>query len=229
MSAAQAMIQSPARVIDLGVVDYLPALKHQHRLVRQRQAGHIPDTLLLLEHPPTITLGKTGAPRDLRVGPEELRIRGVEVHHVERGGKATAHEPGQLVSYFIFELPPRFGVRRFVRALEDAASNMLAEWDIGARGDDDHPGVWIGNRKIGAIGLAVSRGVTSHGMALNVGNDLDVFGLISPCGLDNGAVTSLARETGRPVSMDVVKSRLVLHLGAVLNREFENGAPGEEP
>lgn len=228
MLAAQAMTPFPARVIDLGLSPYLPALSLQHRLVQQRQAGRIPDTLLLLEHPPTITLGRTGTPGDLRVGPEVLRRRGVAMHHVERGGRATAHEPGQLVAYFIFELIPRFGVRRFVRAVEAAASRVLAEWGLDARGDDDQPGVWIDQRKIGAIGLAVSRGVTSHGLALNVGNDLDVFGLITPCGRDDVTVTSLARETGRPVAMDLVKSALVRHLGAGLNREFDTGAPWRE-
>ncbi len=215
MLAARVTIPSPARVIDLGLTPYPSALRLQHRLVPQRRAGRVPDTLLLLEHPPTVTLGRSGTWGDLRVAPEVLRCRGVAVHHVERGGRATAHEPGQLVAYFVFQMTPRWGVRRFVRALEDAASHLLAEWGLDARGDEDRPGVWIDQRKIGAIGLA-----------LNVGNDLATFGLISPCGRDDVTVTSLAREIGRPVAMDRVKSRLVRHLGAGLNREFVTGTPG---
>ncbi len=226
MLVARSYPEKWARAIDLGVVGYMPALKLQHRLVTQRQRDEIPDTLLLLEHPPTITLGKNGSPSDLKEGQSDLVRRGVKLHHVERGGKATGHEPGQLVSYFIFRVPPEFGIRRFVRCLEEAAAAMLAEWGIDARGDEDNPGVWIKNRKIGAIGLAVSQRVTSHGMAINVANELDIFRLITPCGMDNVEVTSILRETGRPPSLAAVKQRLTHHLGQVLNTRFESGDPG---
>jgi lipoate-protein ligase B len=223
MLVARSKTENWAQVVDLGVVGYMPALKLQHRLVQQRQRGEIPDTLLLLEHPATITLGKNGTPGDLREGQDGLVRRGVKLHQVERGGKATAHEPGQLVSYFIFRVPPEFGIRKFVRCLEEAASAMLAEWDIIAWGDEDNPGVWITNRKIAAIGLAVSRRITSHGMAINVANDLDVFRLISPCGMDNVEMTSMVKETGCTPSMAQVKQRLAHHLGMVLNVRFEIG------
>jgi lipoyl(octanoyl) transferase len=184
--------------VNLGTVPYREALALQQRVRAARQADAIPDTVLLLEHPPVYTRGRRTQPGELPFGDAFYAERGIDVVDVERGGKVTYHGPGQLVAYPIVRVTD---VMAFVELLEAAIVEALAEEGIaGARGRSgdgrDYTGVWVGDRKLGSIGLHISHGVTMHGLSVNVDNDLAPFGWIVPCGLDGVAVTSIARELG---------------------------------
>ncbi len=186
----------------LGRVDYHEALALQKRLVAERADGAIGDRLLLLEHPAVLTLGRTADPAHIRATPEDLATRGIEVVRVERGGEVTYHGPGQLVAYPILALSPRgLLVRPLVRALEGALIATCAANGVVAARRDGHPGCWIdpdgpAPRKIGALGLRIERGVSYHGIALNVTVDLADFDLIDPCGMPGLVSTSIAAECG---------------------------------
>jgi lipoyl(octanoyl) transferase len=187
----------------LGRVDYRAAHTLQKRLVEERAAGRIGDRLLLLEHPAVLTLGRHSDPSHILASPEELSSRGIGVVRIERGGEVTYHGPGQLVAYPIVRLHERgLLLRPFVRALETALIETCAELGITAGRRDGHPGCWCdpdgpAPRKIGALGLRVERGVSYHGIALNVSVDLADFALIDACGMPGVASTSIARELGR--------------------------------
>lgn len=192
----------PLQVRRLGRVPYAEGVALQQRLVEERRRGEIPDTLLLLEHPHVITLGvKVHRDRSHVVASaEELARRGVEIHESGRGGDVTYHGPGQLVGYPIFDLnPDRRDLHRYVRDIEQALMDALARFGIVAGRIPGLTGVWVGDGKVAAIGVRMSRWVTSHGFALNVGTDLDYFGLIVPCGISDRGVTSLSRLLGRAV------------------------------
>jgi len=192
----------PLQVRRLGRVPYAEGVALQQRLVEERRRGEIPDTLLLLEHPHVITLGvKVHRDRSHVVASaEELARRGVEIHESGRGGDVTYHGPGQLVGYPIFDLSPdRRDLHRYVRDIEQALMDALARFGVVAGRIPGLTGVWVGDGKVAAIGVRISRWVTSHGFALNVGTDLDYFGLIVPCGISDRGVTSLSRLLGRAV------------------------------
>jgi lipoyl(octanoyl) transferase len=186
----------------LGRIDYRAAWDLQHDVVARRQRGEAPDTLLLLEHPPVLTLGRQSDPAHVLAPPEGLAREGIEVIRVERGGEVTYHGPGQLVAYPIVRLADRgLLLRPFVRALEDAMADLAATWGIAAGSRAGYPGCWVEPhaplpRKIGALGLRVERGVTYHGIAFNVTTDLRHYALIDPCGMPGLSVTSVARELG---------------------------------
>jgi lipoyl(octanoyl) transferase len=186
----------------LGRVDYREALALQRRLAAERADGRIGDQLLLLEHPPVLTLGRNADPAHVLATPAQLRARGIEVVQVERGGEVTYHGPGQLVAYPILALSGRgLMVRPLVRALEAALVATCAAYGVAAARRDGHPGCWCAPddddpRKIGALGLRVERGVTFHGIALNVTVDLADFALIDPCGMPGVTSTSIAAELG---------------------------------
>ncbi len=205
----------------LGVVSYDEALDLQKRLVEDRRSGTIPDTLLLLEHPDVITIGvkqATGRSHIL-AGPEQLAAGGIAVHETGRGGDVTYHGPGQLVAYPILDLKPdRCDVHRYVRDLEEVMIGVCRHYGIGADRIVGLSGAWVGMAKIGAIGVRISRWVTSHGLAFNVATDLSRFDLIVPCGIADKAVTSLARELGRPVPIFEVEDVLVREFGRVFDR-----------
>lgn len=190
----------------LGRIEYGEAHALQKRLVDERSAGRIADQLLLLEHPAVLTLGRNSDPGHILATAEELRARGVEVIRVERGGEVTYHGPGQLVAYPIVALAPReLMIRPFVRALEAALIATCAAHGVTAGRRDGHPGCWCdpdgpAPRKIGALGLRVERGVTYHGIALNVTVDLADFQLIDPCGMPGVISTSIAAERGEPAT-----------------------------
>ena len=179
----------------LGTLPYAEALALQHRLRERRQAGEIPDALLLLEHPPVYTRGRRSEPGELPFAPAWYAERGVEIVDVDRGGKVTYHGPGQLVGYPIMAIDD---VVAFVRTMEQAMIAALADEGIAARSRADEgrdfTGVWVEDRKIASIGVHVQRGVTTHGFAVNVVSDLTPFEWIVPCGLGGVAMTSLARE-----------------------------------
>jgi lipoyl(octanoyl) transferase len=190
------------RVEWLGRIAYRDAWERQHELVAARSADQVPDTLLLLEHPAVLTLGRNANPAHVLASAEELGRRGVELIPVERGGEVTYHGPGQLVAYPIVKLADRgILLRPFVRALEAAMSDLAATYGVAAGRRDAFPGCWISPesafpRKLGALGLKVERGVSYHGIALNVTTRLSDFALIDPCGLVGLDVTSIAREAG---------------------------------
>jgi lipoyl(octanoyl) transferase len=186
----------------LGRVGYRPAWQRQRELVEARVANAVPDTLLLLEHPPVLTLGRHASDEHVVATPDELDRRGIEVIRVERGGEATYHGPGQLVAYPILRLHDRgILLRPFVRALEESMCDVAAGYGVAARPRPGLPGCWVepdgpAPRKLGALGLRVERGVTFHGIALNVTTRLSDFELIDPCGMAGLDVTSIARERG---------------------------------
>jgi lipoyl(octanoyl) transferase len=190
----------------LGVVGYREALGLQHRLRAARQADAIPDTLLLLEHPPTYTRGRRSAPGELARGEAWYRERGIEVVDVDRGGKVTYHGPGQLVGYPIMRVGD---VIAFVRTMEDALVAALAREGIAARSrpedGPDFTGVWVQDRKIASIGVHVARAVSTHGFAVNVDDDLEPFSWVVACGLPDVTMTSVALETGRTGRMGCVR------------------------
>ncbi|MGH2570816.1 MAG: lipoyl(octanoyl) transferase LipB, partial [bacterium] len=179
----------------------------------------IPDQLLLLEHPPVVTLGRSATDGNVLASREALRARGIELHACGRGGDVTFHGPGQLVGYPILDLnPDRRDVRRYVRDLEEVLIRTLGDFGVGAGRIPGLTGVWIGDLKIAAIGVRIARWVTTHGFAWNVANDLDGFRVIVPCGISDRGVTSLSRVLGREVSLDEVKAPLVRRFGEVFAR-----------
>jgi lipoyl(octanoyl) transferase len=195
----------------LGVVAYAEALELQKALVEDRRAGRIPDLLLLLQHPPVITLGVRRTSRTNIVASEaRLAELGVEISESGRGGDVTYHGPGQLVGYPILDLrPDRCDVHRYVRDLEALMIRVCADYGIVAKRIEGLTGTWIGDRKIGAIGVRISRWITSHGFAFNVNTDLSHFQLIVPCGIADCGVTSLAQLTGREQSIAAVEDRFI--------------------
>lgn len=198
-------------VVDAGLLDYREALEYQQLLRNRRLAGEVGDTLILLEHPPVITLGRRGGENDILISPEEASRAGVQVVPIDRGGEATYHGPGQLVGYLIFDLALTGGsIKKFVHLLEEALIRVLKkDWGILAGRSEEHRGVWVGDEKIAALGLSVSRRITMHGFALNVNTRLDHFNWIVPCGIQDKGVSSLERLAGRPLPMDEVKEGVI--------------------
>jgi len=187
-------------IVHLGVIDYATALELQHTLVSLRKQDRIADTLLLLEHPPVITLGRNADAKNILASKEQLAARGVEISECDRGGDVTFHGPGQLVGYPIFDLRsfnPKLGAVDFVRRIEEALIRACGDLRVPAERVAGLTGVWTTSNppaKIAAIGVHISRGVTSHGFALNVNNDLEAFRLIVPCGITDKPVTSLKQQ-----------------------------------
>jgi lipoate-protein ligase B len=203
-------------VLNLGVEPYEWAWELQHRLVEARQKGQLDDILILLEHEPVITLGRTGDESHILASAEELRRAGIVVHRVERGGDVTYHGPGQLVGYPILSLEAHhLGVSDFMHALEEVLIRTLHDFGLPAYRREGMIGVWVGESKIAALGARVERGVTYHGFALNVAPNLEHFALIIPCGLVGASVTSMERELGKPVAMPLVRERVIKNFGQV--------------
>lgn len=196
----------------LGTIPYAEGLELQKRLVEQRKAGEIPDQLLLLEHPPVITLGvkaKSGTANVLAT-PEMLSAQGVGLFETGRGGDVTYHGPGQLVGYPIISLKPhRCDVHRYVRDLEEVLIRTAGTFGVTAGRSEGLTGIWVGSEKLAAIGVRIARWVTSHGFAFNVTTNLSHFDLIVPCGITDKGVTSLARLLGRPVPMAEVEVAVI--------------------
>jgi len=192
-------------------VPYPAAWALQNRLADARRAGLAPDTLILLEHPHTYTIGRSGTRDHVFLTEAELATRGIICLDVDRGGDVTYHGPGQLVGYPIFDLGPQPDVGRYLRNLEDCLIDTLADFGIAGGRLSGYTGVWIGDRKIAAIGVKVSQGVTTHGFALNVTTDLSLFTHILPCGISDKGVTSMAVELGRAPVMAGVEDRVVAH------------------
>jgi len=214
------------RIVDLGTVPYDGTLALQERLVNERLAQPGPDTLLLLEHRPVITLGRGGKREHLLVDEGELALRQVDLRESPRGGDITCHAPGQIVAYPIVHLPPpRQDVRKYVGGLEEVVIRTLEEFGVHGARCEGQRGVWIGNDKVAAVGVRITRWVTSHGLALNVCNDLSLFNLIVPCGLSGRGVTSLERLLDRPITVAEVKPVLVAHFVDVFGWNAHHEAP----
>jgi lipoyl(octanoyl) transferase len=207
----------PLVVRDLGLIDYADAVRVQDQLVDARLRGAVPDTLLLLEHPPVITLGRRASLSDIYGSPDELSARGIEVHRTTRGGLVTYHGPGQLVGYPIVHLRERgLSVPEYVYALERATIDALAEIGVSAWTDPAHVGVWTAGGKIAAIGVAVRHRVTLHGFAVNLDPDLSHFALINPCGIGDRGVTSTTALLEQPTAVGDFKTRIARTLTGAL-------------
>jgi lipoyl(octanoyl) transferase len=210
------------RVEQFGLVDYAEGLRLQAERVAQRKAGEIPDTLLLLEHTHVFTFGRNARKENFLVTPDWVAAWGAQVYETDRGGDVTYHGPGQLVGYPIFDLTQhRRDLAWFMRALEEVFIGVARDFGIKAERLRGAPGVWVGNNKLVAMGVHVSRWVTSHGFAFNVNTDLRYFEWIVPCGLHHKGVTSLERLLGRRVEMEAVVERVVEEFGKVFGLEFE--------
>jgi lipoyl(octanoyl) transferase len=210
------------------MVGYADALELQKRLVEERRAGAIGDTLLLLEHPPVVTLGarNRNTLSNIVASPGELARAGVAVSETGRGGDVTYHGPGQLVGYPNLDLnPDRRDVHQYVRDLEEVVIGAIAAFGIDGRRVEGLTGAWVGapgrEEKIAAIGVRISRWITSHGFALNVSTNLDHFRLIVPCGIADRGVTSIARVIGVPVPMADVEAAVVASFARVFDRVAE--------
>jgi lipoate-protein ligase B len=203
-------------VAQLGSIPYEEAFELQRTLRDRRAAGELDDLLLVLEHPPVYTRGKRTQPADLPMGDDWYRDRGIDVCDSDRGGRVTYHGPGQLVAY------PIMGVERvadFVHAMEAAIVAALADEGVAAEGRaTPFTGVWVGDSKIASIGVRVREGVSMHGLAVNVDNDLQPFEWIVPCGIDHVSVTSLARETGRSPSLPCFRKRMAFRFAEAFGR-----------
>lgn len=198
-------------VVDLGKMRYEKALEIQFLMLERRQKNEIPDTLLLVEHEPVITLGKNAKSENILFSKEDLNKQGIELVEINRGGDVTYHGPGQIVGYPIINIKEqRLGIKDFVENLEQIFIDMLKEqYGIDALRDDINNGVWVNGEKITAVGLAVKRWVTMHGFAFNVSTDLDFFKLIVPCGIASRGVTNLEKLTGKKIDLSEIRETVI--------------------
>ncbi|MDI3341251.1 MAG: lipoyl(octanoyl) transferase LipB [Sphaerobacter sp.] len=208
------------QLVQAGQMDYAEAWALQRGLAAARRAGAVDDLLLLLQHPPTYTVGRRGTRRNLLIDDATLAAIGATCYAVDRGGDITFHGPGQLVGYVIMDLGgAQRAVRRFVERLERIVIDTLAAFGVTGQIEPAHPGVWVDRDKIAALGIAVRRGVTYHGFALNVDPDLRYFAYMIPCGIPDRGATSLARELQRPVRLAEVLPPLIEAVQATFARE----------
>ena len=213
-------------LLELGVVPYGLAWELQRELVARRRAGRLPDTLLLLEHPPTYTVGRSGSVAHVLLDEAERRRLGIELFEVDRGGDATYHGPGQVVGYPIIDLRQRGGdVHRYLREVEEMLLRTLADLGIEGGRDGRYTGVWTAAGKVAQIGVKVSGGVTSHGFALNVDTIPEHWAGIVPCGVAERPVASIAALLGRAPDMAEVRRRLAAHASAVFGIELRPAVP----
>ena len=220
-------------IVRAGLVLYADALAAQRRIAEARTEERVPDVLLLLEHPPVYTKGRRTTPAELPMGEDWYRMQGIDVCETDRGGRVTYHGPGQLVGYPIVSLKP-YGddVHAYVRGLERVMISALREWGVEAKVIEGLTGVWVGGRppdgrKVGSIGVHVSRGVTTHGFAVNVSNDLQPFEWVVPCGIEGCRVTSLARELGSEQDLDALATTVASRFGEVFERQPLEVAAGD--
>ena len=196
-------------VIDRGLADYREVLQLQHQLREKRRRGEIPNTVLIVEHFPVITLGARQSTNKLLADRNDLTQKNIDVVNIRRGGGTTAHNPGQLVFYPILNLRQlNLGISEYIRELESIGAELLEHLDVHAERRKGFPGLWVGTKKIASIGVRVSKFITYHGMAINIQNDLSIFDFITPCGLDDVKITSVLKETGKRHSINQVKKGL---------------------
>lgn len=211
----------PGYLLDIGALPYDPAHALQLALVAARQRDEIPDTLLLVEHEPVITLGRRGDQGHVLASAEVLAQEGIAVRRIERGGDVTYHGPGQVVAYPIVHLPSHgLGASDYMHCLEQALIDTLAEFGLETRRREGLIGVWIGENKIAALGVRIRRGVTFHGLALNVAPDMRHWAFVIPCGITDSGVTSMALELERAPSLAAVRARLAARLALLLRLDL---------
>ncbi|MBV8074692.1 MAG: lipoyl(octanoyl) transferase LipB [Candidatus Eremiobacteraeota bacterium] len=208
---------TPARLLDLGRRSYKEVWDLQRTLHAAVASGEAPDTWIVVEHEPVVTIGRQGKTANLILSREALAARGVELYEIERGGDVTYHGPGQVVVYPILRLPRFREVVPLVRKLEDAVLGLCRRYGIEGERWREHAGVWVGRDCLCAIGLAVQKMTSLHGIALNASTELDYDRLINPCGLTDRGITSLSRELGRTVSYDEAKAALLQELDAIFD------------
>ena len=210
--------------LDLGLIDYPEAWALQQKLVAARVDNRIDhDIMLFLEHPAVFTLGRRGGLDNLLVSETFLNDSGIPVIQVERGGVITYHGPGQIVVYPLMNLHNRrIGVKEFVAAMEEAMLQTAANWNIAAERNPINSGIWVGHQKMGSIGIALRKGISFHGLALNVNLDLTPFSWIQPCGLQGVSMTSMKQESGRELPLNEVRKVLKNQLQTALGISFEN-------
>ena len=208
----------------LGLIDYSKAYCLQRELLRQRFDNEIADTLLLLEHPPTITIGKSGKLENILASQTQLAKEGVSLFFVDRGGDVTYHSPGQLVAYPIIDLRRRRNVHKYVHDIEEVIIRALNDFGIAGCRDESHAGVWVKDEEVAAIGLSVRSWITMHGFALNVNLDLAQFCFINPCGFSDRKATSISTLLSQDMPMEAVIERLLAHFSEVFDAHMELGS-----
>ena len=205
-----------------GVMVYDEAHRLQKNLLRKRLAGEIPDVLILLEHPPTFTIGKSGTPDNVLISQARLAQEGICLFFTDRGGDVTYHGPGQIVGYPIMDLRARNrDIHKYVHDLEEVLIKTVQDFSISADRDGGHRGVWVGYDELAAIGLGVVKWITMHGFALNVNSNLDHFSFINPCGFSDRNATSLSKLLSRKVSIKAVTEKLLVHFSQVFDAQME--------
>ena len=212
-------------VYQLGLIEYSHAYDMQSRLLRERLDGQIPDILLLLEHPPTITIGKSGKLENVLASPEQLAEEDISLFFVDRGGDVTYHGPGQLVAYPIIDLMERGrDVHKYVHDLEEVIIRTLSDFGVESCRDVTHAGVWVKGEEVAAIGLSIRRWISMHGFAINVNPKLQHFSLINPCGFPNREATSIANLVSQDILMEAVVERLMARFSEVFEADLELGS-----
>ena len=211
------------QIVRLGLMEYTDTWQLQMEQAQNVAQGLQPDTLILVEHPPVYTMGRTGNRQHVLLNDQELGDIGVALLEVDRGGRVTYHGPGQLVAYPVLNLRTWGGPLKYVRALEQVILKTLTDFGIKARLVEGLTGVWVGEEKIAAIGVKISRGVSYHGLALNVNTDLSYFDHIVPCGISDRAVTSMQKLLGEEAEMEAVAYSLVYHFGKELGFRMVEG------
>ncbi len=215
------------RIHDCGLTDYRTVLQHQLQLCDKRQKNQIPNTVLITEHYPVITLGARKTANKLLDDRAAIKKQNIDIVDIRRGGGTTAHNPGQLVFYPIMNLQQlHLGITEYVRLLEQIGIELLEKLTVDAQRQKGFPGLWVGSEKIASIGIRVSKFVSYHGMAVNIQNDLRIFDLFVPCGLDNVKMTSVIKQTSNEVPMDKIKNHLtqllIKHFSSEELAEYEN-------
>ena len=197
------------RIRDCGLAEYREVLEQQQQLRQERYEDKIPDTVLIVEHPSVITLGARQSANKLLVSRSALAQKQIDIIDIRRGGGTTAHNPGQLVFYPILNLQQLgLGISEYIRKLEAIGAELLEQLGVQSQRRKGFPGLWVNTRKIASIGVRVSKFVTYHGMAINIQNDLSIFDLFVPCGLDGVEITSVLKETGKCYPMSQIKKKL---------------------
>jgi lipoate-protein ligase B len=195
-------------VLDWGLISFKEAYARQQAYWKERSTGASPDRLVIVEHPPVVTIGRSGNEQDLCLPEAVFRQKGIELHRIDRGGKATYHGPGQLVAYPIIEILNR-DLHWYVHTLLETVASVLRGYGLEPIFKEGNPGIWVAGKKIASIGIAVKKWITYHGMALNVHPDLAAFDWIIPCGHPDEVVTSMETELGQPVDLIEVKRRFI--------------------
>jgi lipoate-protein ligase B len=212
-------------IYQLGLIEYGEAYLLQRRLLQQKLDGEIPDSLLLLEHPPTFTIGKSGRIENILISKEELSKEGISLFFVDRGGDVTYHGPGQFVAYPILDLRNRGrDVHKYVRDLEEIILRTLSSFSINGCRDPNHAGVWVNNEEVASIGLSLKRWTSMHGFAINVSTKMEHFSLINPCGFLDRRATSISKLLNRKVSVGEVADILIDKFAEVFDAQIEHGS-----